>query len=173
MAAGYVKFNPLTAVHGSDLAFALNLMRPLFEHVAGDASERRGEMALVMLCWDPAAAPGTYLHLDWLRAENVAVALDTGGASKRTVRWRPGHAPVPASVQVTRAQACRAPRPPRSGCPPRPLQWTTPTDPLAVWMFIAPWAMKEADEAAPCNQLHHVCQGCYREASNNRGRRRS
>ncbi|PSC70116.1 potassium transporter 12 isoform A [Micractinium conductrix] len=43
LGAGYVKFNPLTAVPGSDLAFALSLMRPLFEHVAGDASERLGE----------------------------------------------------------------------------------------------------------------------------------
>lgn len=56
LGAGYVKFNPLTAVPGSDLAFALSLMRPLFEHVAGDASERLGEVALVLLCWDPATA---------------------------------------------------------------------------------------------------------------------
>lgn len=42
----------------------------------------------MLLCWKPAAAPGTRLHLDWLRAEKVAVALNTGGKNKEA-RWCP------------------------------------------------------------------------------------
>lgn len=29
-----------------------------------------------------------------------------------------------------------------------PVQWTLPTAPLALWMFIMPWAMEKADAAA-------------------------
>ena len=134
--AGYLKFNPVTAVPDSGLAFALRLVRPLFEQAAGDASERVGDVALVLVCWDPAAAPGTHLHLDWLRAENVAVALNTGSDEVRCpaallpclpAPWLPlpAHSPTAA-----------------------PVQWAPPTAPLAVWMFVAPWAMQEADEAA-------------------------
>lgn len=95
---GYLQFNPI--FKNSSPEFEPNQivqeLARLPEVTAHDASSRRGAEMLVFVCTNVQSAPGTKLHVDWMRAWNLAMALTEDGSAD--VRRSPRLLPLPAAA---------------------------------------------------------------------------